>query len=93
MAELFVDTELGEMLHENEEQITRQIAEAIAAKVEQGPRYAMPTLRLTASSVPNFGSMIICHRNSRKAFLCRASATKPGFAFPTAPPMLRNLTR
>jgi len=41
MAEHFVDTELGEMLHENEEQIARQIAEAIAAKVEQGPRPAL----------------------------------------------------
>jgi hypothetical protein len=41
MAEHFVDTELGEMLHDNEEQITRQIAEAIAAKVEQGPRPAL----------------------------------------------------
>jgi hypothetical protein len=41
MAELFVDSELGEMLHENEEEIIRQIAEAIATKVEEGPRPAL----------------------------------------------------
>jgi hypothetical protein len=42
MTEHFADTELGEMLHENEEQITRQIAEAIAsrgrARHGSGPR-------------------------------------------------------
>ena len=42
MAEtLIVDTDLGEALQENEEQIAREIADAIAARIQQGRRPAL----------------------------------------------------
>ncbi len=36
-----VDTDLGEALQENEEQIAREIADAIAARIQQGQRPAL----------------------------------------------------
>jgi len=38
---LIVDTDLGEVLQENEEQIAREIADAIAARIQQGQRPAL----------------------------------------------------
>jgi hypothetical protein len=39
--EFAIDRELGEVLQENEEQLTREIADHIAAKIRQGPRPAL----------------------------------------------------
>lgn len=36
-----IDAELGEVLHEDEEQLAQRIAEAVAAKIQQGPRPAV----------------------------------------------------
>src|SRR3954468_13576942 len=36
-----IDTELGEVLQENEEQLSRQIADHIEAKIRNGPRPAL----------------------------------------------------
>ena len=39
--DLPIDTELGELLRENEDQIASDIASAIAAKIQQGQRPAL----------------------------------------------------
>jgi hypothetical protein len=95
MAEHFVDTELGEMLHENEEQITRQIAEAIAAKVEQGPRPALRDAHPKAHGIvsaefrvndhlpPQFAQGIFVPGKRYKAWI-RFSNASPNAAQPDA---------